>query len=311
MKLLKQCSIALLGIVILTYVIIKLYEEESLKEGIPPFVIPPDFVAGSLAFQTPSRMAADATEKVGDTIRVVGETTQSAAETTALAGQSAAENVAEQVADTTRSAVEEAGDAAQYVASEGSRSRNAITALLQRLGLSGKATAERTIGEVQDVVADTTTKGMNYWMYAFTIGILITFSGYIKIVGEWTIVIFGDVIKFFTNFTGCFFWYMLDIIGKIIHLIFVKFPIFLFELIISSMSGKKFTALSEMEKQVWEFLHKISCKVYEFTSIHLIYFPQNVINKCYTFKKKAFPDPIAHFRDAFASKDGARKFFGG
>ena len=34
MKLLKQCSIALLGIVILTYVIIKIYEEESLKEGI-------------------------------------------------------------------------------------------------------------------------------------------------------------------------------------------------------------------------------------------------------------------------------------
>ena len=47
---------------------------------------------------------------------------------------------------------------------------------------------------------------MNYWMYAFTIGILITFSGYIKKVGEWTIVIFGDVIKFF-KFTGCFFWY--------------------------------------------------------------------------------------------------------
>ena len=144
MKLLKQCSIALLGIVILTYVIIKIYEEESLKEGIPPFVIPPDFIAGSLAFQTPSRMAADATEMVGDTLRFVGETTQSAAETTALATQSAAENVAEQVADTTRSAVEEAGDAAQYVASE-SRSRNAITALLQRLGLSGKATAERTM----------------------------------------------------------------------------------------------------------------------------------------------------------------------
>ena len=99
MKLLKQCSIALLGIVILTYVIIKFYEEESLKEGLPPFVIPPDFVAGSLAFQTPSRMAADATEMVGDTLRFIGETTQSAAETTALAGQSAGEYIAEATTD--------------------------------------------------------------------------------------------------------------------------------------------------------------------------------------------------------------------
>lgn len=303
MKLLKQCSIALLGIVILTYVIIKIYEEESLKEGIPPFVLPPDFVAGSLAFQTPSRMAADATEMVGDTLRFVGETTQSAAETTALAGQSAGEYAAEAATDVVISTGEELGDAGQFVASEGSRTKNSIKALLQRLGLSGKATAERTIGEVQDVAADTTSKTMNYWMYAFTIGILITFSGYIKKVGEWTIVIFGDVIKFFTNFTGCFFWYMLDIIGKILYLP-ITFIIWIFDKFGISM-------LKDIEKKVWEILHKISCKVYEFTSIHLIYFPQNVINKCYTFKKKAFPDPIAHFRDAFSSKDGARKFFGG
>lgn len=303
MKLLKQCSIALLGIVILTYVIIKFYEEESLKEGLPPFVIPPDFVVGSLAFQTPSRMAADLTETVGDTVRFIGETTQSAAETTALAGQSAGEYAAEAATDVVISTGEELGDAGQFVASEGSRTKNSIKALLQRLGLSGKATTERTIGEVQDVVADTTTKGMNYWMYAFTIGILITFSGYIKKVGEWTIVIFGDVIKFFTNFTGCFFWYMLDIIGKILYLP-ITFIIWIFDKFGISM-------LKDIEKNVWEILHKISCKVYEFTSIHLIYFPQNVINKCYTFKKKAFPDPIAHFRDAFASKDGARKFFGG
>jgi hypothetical protein len=297
MKLLKQCSIALLGIVILTYVIIKFYEEESLKEGIPPFVIPPDFVAGSLAFQTPSRMAADATEMVGDTVRFVGETTQSATETTLLATQSATENVAEQIADTTRSAIEEAGDAAQYVASEGSRTRNSITALLQRLGLSGKATTERTLGEVQDVVADTTTKGMNYWMYAFIVGILVTFSGYIVKVGEWSILAFQDTIKFFTNFTGCFFWYTLDIIGKILYLI-PQFIFWLFD-------------LQDIEKQIWEFMHKISCKVYEFTSFHLIYFPQDVINKCYTMKAGPFPNPIAHFKNAFSGKDGARKFFGG
>lgn len=306
MKLLKQCSIAFLGIVIITYVIIKVFEEDALKEGIPPFVIPPDFVAGSMAFQTPSRLAADITEQVGDTVRHVADSAQSAAETTTLAAQSAGENVAEISRDIAGDVAEEAADTSRFVAERGDEARAEATEIIRDVGMEGKATGERLAGEVEDVVSDATTKGGLTWMFMTFMFIIFTSIGYIVDVGNWMIKAASDTVKFFSNFTGCFFWYFLEIIGQILYLP-IRFIVWIFDISGISLPRK-------IEEEVWKVMHIISCKCYEFTSFHLIYYSQDIIQKCYTFKAGAFPNPVAHFKKVFAQKDagqGIKQFFGG
>ena len=92
------------------------------------------------------------------------------------------------------------------------------------------------------------------------------------------------------NFSSCFFWYALDIFGKILYLL-PQIIIFFLEML--GVPAKK------METQVWMFLEKIDRIVIDATGFHIIHFPKDVRDKCFNCKRLRKSALIDRANDAF------------
>lgn len=92
------------------------------------------------------------------------------------------------------------------------------------------------------------------------------------------------------NFTSCFFWYALDIFGKILYLVPQVFILFF------SLLG---VPARDIEKQIWDGLESLDRIVVDATGYHLIHFPKSIRDKCYNCKRLSTNALIGKAADAF------------
>lgn len=92
------------------------------------------------------------------------------------------------------------------------------------------------------------------------------------------------------NFTSCFFWYALDIFGKILYLVPQVFILFF------SLLG---VPARDIEKQIWDGLESLDRIVVDASGYHLIHFPKSIRDKCYNCKRLSTNALIGKAADAF------------
>lgn len=92
------------------------------------------------------------------------------------------------------------------------------------------------------------------------------------------------------NFTSCFFWYALDIFGKILYLVPQVFILFF------SLLG---VPARDIEKQIWDGLESLDRIVVDASGYHLIHFPKSIRDKCYNCKRLSTNALIGRAADAF------------
>ena len=92
------------------------------------------------------------------------------------------------------------------------------------------------------------------------------------------------------NFTSCFFWYALDIFGKILYLLPQVF------ILIFSLFG---IPAREMEKNIWDSLESVDRIVIDMTGYHLIHFSKSVRDRCYNCKRLSTSALIGRAADTF------------
>lgn len=92
------------------------------------------------------------------------------------------------------------------------------------------------------------------------------------------------------NFTSCFFWYALDIFGKILYLVPQIFILFFTFLGIPA---------TELETKIWNGLESLDRIVVDASGYHLIHFPKSVRDRCYNCKRLSTSALINKANDAF------------
>lgn len=104
---------------------------------------------------------------------------------------------------------------------------------------------------------------------------------YLGAVFEW---VFNNVkcgITWITNFRFCFFWYFLEIIGKILYL-----PITFFIWIVRQSLGFD---LQYFADKFWEYMNNLDCAFFSVAGFHLIHYSKDVLDKCYSCEIGPFP----------------------
>jgi hypothetical protein len=92
------------------------------------------------------------------------------------------------------------------------------------------------------------------------------------------------------NFTSCFFWYALDIFGKILYLLPQVLILFL------TLIG---VPAKELETKIWDGLESLDRIVVDASGYHIIHFPKDVRDRCYNCKRLSTSALINKATDAF------------
>jgi len=87
---------------------------------------------------------------------------------------------------------------------------------------------------------------------------------------------------------NCFLWYVMEIAGVVLYLPF-RLTFFVLDLIFNIM-GIDFSIRSLVDR-IWWFIDDISHMLYDSGSgFHLVHYPKEIIEKCYTCEIGDFPD---------------------
>lgn len=109
---------------------------------------------------------------------------------------------------------------------------------------------------------------------------------FINVTGEYVFTRLACGVEKAGTFGDCFFYYMIDLIGKVLYLVFISFPIWLIEFITNGfIPGKK------VEKIMWQRFEAIDRCIFDIAGFHIIHFPKSIRDKCYgcrVLKEKAF-----------------------
>ena len=91
----------------------------------------------------------------------------------------------------------------------------------------------------------------------------------------------------FMNIPNCFLWYAMEIAGKIIYLPFrITFALLDFILEIFGINIR----IQVIINQIWWLIDDISHAIYDGGGYHVVHYPDDVIERCYTCKIGNFPD---------------------
>lgn len=78
------------------------------------------------------------------------------------------------------------------------------------------------------------------------------------------------------NLPDCMAWYLFEIVGKILYL-----PI---TIILSLFTRAKVKEPAMLEKEIWKQLEMLDKIIHRTSGLHIIHFPDAVVNKCYKCK---------------------------
>lgn len=274
MKVINKLLIILIGLIIITFLVFKLFEESIVREGLPP----------DDQIQTSTGLAEVVTDVVRDTQNIVRQSAKAAADTAADvadAGRDMALAGQESVRDTTMAAVEEATDNIRAGIDESTK-----------LGYSIKDTIGKlTIDLKNSIIAGMKLAWEIKYLTMFA-GISIILGGYIWNVGIWSINMISCLFVMFGNFSSCFFYYFLDIIGYVLYLPFA-FMFYLFrssiEIYYPDCKREDYPPIYNVEKEIWDLIYDIDCKIYDATGFHVFHYSEEVMKRCYSCSPGPFP----------------------
>jgi len=88
------------------------------------------------------------------------------------------------------------------------------------------------------------------------------------------------------NLPKCFLWYLLEWIGWVFYLPW-RFLFFLMDGAANAIIGKK--VVVDFEHKVWCFLEEMDKYIHKRYKMHIIHYPDSVVEKCYTCRMPKFP----------------------
>jgi hypothetical protein len=88
-------------------------------------------------------------------------------------------------------------------------------------------------------------------------------------------------------FKDCFLWYSLEIIGKLIYLPF-RITFYVLDLILES-TGIDDIRIQPIIDKLWWFIDDIDHFQYPLSGVHIVHYPDEIIEKCYSCKVSNFP----------------------
>tara|TARA_B100000424_G_C22903938_1_gene480736 strand:- start:1009 stop:1389 length:381 start_codon:yes stop_codon:yes gene_type:complete len=96
----------------------------------------------------------------------------------------------------------------------------------------------------------------------------------------------------FGNFSSCFFYYFLDIIGYVLYLPFA-FMFYLFrssiEIYYPDCKREEYPPIYNAEKEIWNLIYDIDCKIYDATGFHVFHYSEEIMKRCYSCSPGPFP----------------------
>lgn len=297
MNTLNKFLIIVLGLIIITYVICKFFEEPKVQEGIFPIVAE---AVNAARTRPDTQSTMQRLMQFMSSIAFFGadQGTQ-----IAVAGaREGADNVRFGISNMLKTAfhsTDEGTKAAYFGSATGQRIAakikagiDAIQSNIHRTLIATRSEIMNAVNRVLDKIWQSMTVSFFIYLAGFILFIL-TFFGYIQKVVMWAIGTVSCIINRLKNFKSCFFWYLLEIIGQIAYL-----PIRLLLWMLSPIVPD----IYNYEKQFWDKIYEVDCAVYDSLSFHFAHYPESVHKQCYNCRFKPFPSIVKHFQDVGKQK---------
>jgi len=277
--------ICILGIIIITFFVYFLFKEKPIREGIPPFTIPPDVILPNMITNTIqdvkrniSFLQANITARVNAVkSQMTATKNASRAQLTAMKNASKTQlttkAMAKQVQLTDKSNAKQTQTTIMNSASKAEATAKVNAKQAQLTAMRNK-TELKTQAEVLHKKKAKST--MSTISRAFNI-IKVVFSvfAFFGSVFTWSFKNITCGLEMFMNFRQCFFWYLLEIIGHTLYLP-VRFLVWIL-------------GIQKWEKYTWDKIQEGDCAFYDLTGIHLIHYSEDILQQCYKCNPGPFP----------------------
>lgn len=274
MKQTNKFLIILIGLIIITFLVFKIFEEPPVREGLPPF----DQMIQAITSMIQGNLIL---KNIKDSIWQTTTTSTDAAEAVASATQRQALDTKQSIERIGAAAVEEGTDNIRFAGS---------TAFTTAVGIAGRITTK--LGLLFQNIKAGLEAAWKYSTLVMVIGVCLLLGGYVWKVGVWTINMLSCLFKMFGNFSSCFFYYFLDIIGYILYLPFaIMFWLFRIsiETYYEDCSKDEYPSIYNIEKEIWDLIYWVDCQVYDATGFHIFHYSEDIIQRCYSCSPGPFP----------------------
>jgi hypothetical protein len=277
--------ISILGIIIITFCVYLIFKDKPIREGIPPFTIPPDVIVPNML----TDQVQDAKTQLNFMQTNIKGTVDSL-RTNAITISRAAAAKAQTAAIAAKSQATAMKNAA---ASKAIAMKNAAAskAIAMKNAASSKAIAMKNTASIQATSAKNTAalEAKSSARHAKTGKSIFSIIGRFFSIFKKVFMVFaflGSVfiwcfqnitcgLEMFMNFRQCFFWYLLEIIGQTLYLP-IRFLVWIL-------------GIRTWEKYTWDKIQAIDCAFYDLTGIHLIHYSDDILKRCYKCNPGPFP----------------------
>ena len=277
--------VSILGIIIITFFVYFLFREKPLREGIPPFTIPPDVILPNMLTDqvqdARSQLNFMATNLQGtiNSIRsnaiTISQATSGKAQAAVISAKSQAtamKNALSAKATAMKNALSAKTTAMKNAAkSEATAMKNAAKA--QATATKNTAMLDSK-SEMRHKKSARTTMSTITRVFGIFKKVFLVFA-FFGSVFTWSFKNITCGLEMFMNFRQCFFWYLLEIIGQTLYL-----PIRFLVWILSIQSWEKYT---------WDKIQAADCAFFDLTGIHVIHYSEDILKRCYKCNPGPFP----------------------
>ena len=147
---------------------------------------------------------------------------------------------------------------------------SAIVSFLEMIPKLINIVTEIVMG-IKDIFLGLAREFQEFPQGAFYLGVHLAI--FIQYLGVFVFTNLFCAMQMIQNFTSCFFWYALDIFGKILYLVPQVF------ILIFSLFG---IPAREMEKNIWDALESVDRLVVDMSGYHLIHFQKAFVTDAIT-----------------------------
>jgi hypothetical protein len=277
--------VSILGIIIITFFVYFLFKEKPIREGIPPFTIPPDVILPNMLTNTIqdvkrniSFLQANITARVNAIKSQITATKNATrAQATAMKNATSAKllankNAASQKLLATKNAMKsEATARKNAMKSEATARKNAMKA--EATARKNTATLESK-AEMRHKKSGKSAFNIITRIFGIFQKVFMVFSFF----GSVFIWCFANItcgLEMFMNFRQCFFWYLLEIIGQTLYLP-IRFLVWIL-------------GIQKWEKYTWDKIQAMDCAFYDLTGVHIIHYSDDILKRCYKCNPGPFP----------------------
>jgi hypothetical protein len=277
--------VSILGIIIITFFVYFLFREKPLREGIPPFTIPPDVILPNMLTNT----IQDVKRNISFLgVNINARLNATRAQLTAMRNAKQSQLTAMRNASRSQATAIKNATKAQATAMKNATKAQATAmknageskALSMKNAASAQATATKNTAminakaELRHKKSGKSTMSTITRVFGIFKKVFLVFA-FFGSVFTWCFKNITCGLEMFMNFRQCFFWYLLEIIGQTLYL-----PIRFLVWILGIQSWEKFT---------WDKIQAADCAFFDLTGIHVIHYSEDVLKRCYKCNPGPFP----------------------